>query len=147
MTATTADDNNKPDAPTAQVDVGTRVCKRYDDSWYDGVVNSGPTVGSSTEGNYLVLFEDEEEDSLSPDEVEVGILAYEIVHTDTKLERPPTGTRIKKRFEEGWFYGAVISQSRDKSLVLYREDGDEEYLSDMELQVTAATYQKEQHRP
>lgn len=48
---------------------------------------------------------------------------------------------MKKRFDEGWYKGTVIAQNREFSHVLY-EDMDEEYMSDRELHVTAATYQQ-----
>ena len=150
--------------------VGSRVCIRYNDNrWYERkvvTIESSPQTDDprSTNNNdelknkalYTVRFtsqqngenndeEEEEDEVFGYDEIRVGMLAYDIIiHRRGSIQnhtRLPVGTRTKKYFaDQGWFHGAVIAQTPLKSLVLYREDDEEEYLSDTELQVTAAIY-------
>lgn len=69
--------------------------------------------------------------SQSDQELHVAVAAHKI-HSAPRKEVPSVGTKIRKRFKDGWYSGELISQQKEKgklrSYVLF-EDGDQEDMS------------------
>lgn len=116
-----------------RVKIGKRLRMHFEDGWSNG------TVHSITKGKIVVKFDDGQEEEFSDDEeLQVSIKAHKLNRSQQK-GRPTPGTKIRKRFAEGWFEGAVVTTGGSKSYVLYA-DGDEEYLSDEEISIAALAY-------